>query len=158
MISLAIQGFSGPNVTVCFGFNDPVSKARYQPNCALDCVVSIDAIRSGSLDSVISIPYRRDFLNASTHFNFAPRYGDLNVDIYDGIIPLVAGDCSAAGTPLVSRLAVLTFHEPNVPTLLGSEGTDSLPALVPFAQVNRNRNNESVPFERHFSFSNFYKL
>jgi hypothetical protein len=166
LITLEVQGLSDPNVTVCFGFSDPVSGDEQFPNCTVDCVVLINAVTFGSPVSLITVPYPRDFFilpPAPSFFKFSPKYGLLDVYIYNQVIPTAPNQCLTDEVLRDRNIqfktrAVLTFHPEDVPTLVGVLGgsDEKFAVPVPFAQVDPARNFTLSASELFFTFANFH--
>ena len=138
-ITVAAQGFTGPNVTVCMKFHKEVGPAGPY-SCEFDCTVAINAVDVSRAVSFLVTNYSRNVFNEVLMKGAA--FGTLSVNVFD-----TNNKCDDQAENFKCSNCI-KFLPDDAPSLLGSP-----PATVPFAQfINNNISGTEV----FLSFSNFY--
>ena len=85
-IAISLQGFDGPDVTICFGFKSSVPNRNFL-SCGLNaiaqdqnCFISRNSVFYGDPVSTISMPYPRDFFST---LSSTATVADLTVRVSD---------------------------------------------------------------------------
>jgi hypothetical protein len=153
VILIAIQGFDGPDVTVCFGFRS-FSPNRFYQSCGADsedqgCFIVRNSVFHGDGISYISVPYPRDFFS---FLSSKAAVADLTVRVsdfarIDACLLEVSSRIVECGTaPNVGCLQMIPVTSPS----LQSEP----PSSVPFITVQNG--GIITGTETFLTFSNFF--
>jgi hypothetical protein len=153
VMSVSVQGFDGPDVTICFGFKSSSPNRNHQScgESALEqnCFVLRNSVFYGNQFSTLSIPYPRDFFttlpSSAAVADLTVRVSDfVSVDACNFIVNSRIVDCGTS--PNVNCMQIVPSNAPS----LQSEP----PTFVHFITVqNGGRITGSEIF---LTFSNFF--